>query len=358
MKIPFRGKFPPFAELVSLGSNFFLRSILSIVMLSAFLKLCAMDKLWLVLLSFILTFGISFELISITKKKSENYVLSPLLIATIYLAIFFFNTLPALVMVYPEKKILSRLNSFKPLVFALYSIGLMLSVISFTRELLVPQLLLLAMTHIAVSVCSLACALSIKNIIHGKFFYVYPALLVIMNDIFAYLIGKSFGRTPLISLSPNKTVEGLVGGFIFTFITGMVLSFLKIKGLFLSDMMDGKLSEPLNSSRWYLKFPCVYFHNLLFVMAASFFAPFCGFLASAIKRAFGKKDFGALIPGHGGITDRFDCQVLMVFFTYYYLKGVMDFENSTITIAYNYLIDNLKDKEIQKLSEILRRNVH
>lgn len=358
MKIPFRETLFSFGESFGIGGNFVIRSVLSVVMLSTFLKLCAMDKLWLVLISFILTFGISFELISITKRKGESYPLSPLLIATIYFAIFFFNTLPSLAVAYPEKKLLSKLGSFKPLVFVLYSIGLMLSVISFTRELLISQLLLLAVTHIAVSVCSLACAFSIKNLTYGKFFYVYPALLVIMNDIFAYLVGKTFGRTPLISLSPNKTVEGLIGGFVFTFIAGTILSFLKIRGLFLPDTLDSKLGEPLDSDRWYFGFPCIYFHNLLFVMAASFFAPFCGFLASAIKRAFGKKDFGTLIPGHGGIADRFDCQLLMVFFTYYYLKGVMNFENLTVTTAYNYLVDNLKEEEIQKLSEILSRNVH
>jgi phosphatidate cytidylyltransferase len=46
---------------------------------------------------------------------------------------------------------------------------------------------------------------------------------------------------------------------------------------------------------------------------ASFIAPFGGFFASGFKRALKIKDFADIIPGHGGITDRMDCQILMVF---------------------------------------------
>ena len=47
-----------------------------------------------------------------------------------------------------------------------------------------------------------------------------PAALVVCNDTFAYICGFFWGRTPLIQLSPKKTVEGFVGGFIWTLILG------------------------------------------------------------------------------------------------------------------------------------------
>jgi phosphatidate cytidylyltransferase len=50
-------------------------------------------------------------------------------------------------------------------------------------------------------------------------------------------------------------------------------------------------------------------HALVLSMFASSIAPFGGFFASGFKRAFNIKDFGDTIPGHGGIVDRFDCQV-------------------------------------------------
>jgi len=55
---------------------------------------------------------------------------------------------------------------------------------------------------------------------------------------------------------------------------------------------------------------------MLLAAVASLVAPFGGFLASAIKRAHGVKDFDSIIPGHGGFTDRFDCQMLMALYAW------------------------------------------
>lgn len=59
-------------------------------------------------------------------------------------------------------------------------------------------------------------------------------------------------------------------------------------------------------------------HILIFATFASLIAPFGGFFASGLKRTFKIKDFGDSIPGHGGITDRMDCQFIMGFFAYMY----------------------------------------
>ena len=55
---------------------------------------------------------------------------------------------------------------------------------------------------------------------------------------------------------------------------------------------------------------CAQLHAVVLAMFASIIAPFGGFFASGFKRGFKIKDFGDSIPGHGGMTDRMDCQVL------------------------------------------------
>lgn len=61
-------------------------------------------------------------------------------------------------------------------------------------------------------------------------------------------------------------------------------------------------------------------HTIVLAIFASLVAPFGGFFASGFKRAFNIKDFGASIPGHGGVTDRMDCQFLMGLFSYVYVQ--------------------------------------
>merc|ERR1719229_752092 len=63
------------------------------------------------------------------------------------------------------------------------------------------------------------------------------------------------------------------------------------------------------------------FHIVALGVFASLIAPFGGFFASGFKRAFRIKDFGDLIPGHGGIMDRFDCQFLMATFVNVYIHS-------------------------------------
>ncbi|KAG0777380.1 hypothetical protein G6F22_011910 [Rhizopus arrhizus] len=142
------------------------------------------------------------------------------------------------------------------------------------------------------------------NLHFGLFWFLYPCLLVLVNDTTAYLFGHWLGQHSLLNLSPKKTLEGYVMAMICTILFGYWLcAWLK----------------PLDKSQQ----PNLELHGMILSIYASTTAPFGGFLASAIKRAGGVKDFGQFIPGHGGITDRVDCQLLMAAFTFFYCEYML-----------------------------------
>lgn len=116
-----------------------------------------------------------------------------------------------------------------------------------------------------------------------------------VSDTFAYFVGVFFGKHKLIpEISPKKTIEGSIGG-----IVGTVLVTYAFAVFF-------KLENPL------------YFVPLAIVGSA--ISQLGDLFASAIKREFKIKDYGNLIPGHGGILDRFDSILFTAPLTYYGLS--------------------------------------
>lgn len=74
-------------------------------------------------------------------------------------------------------------------------------------------------------------------------------------------------------------------------------------------------------------------HSLALSTFSSLIAPFGGFFASGFKRAFKIKDFGDIIPGHGGIMDRFDCQFLMATFVNVYISSFISAPNPDTIVS-------------------------
>lgn len=128
---------------------------------------------------------------------------------------------------------------------------------------------------------------------------------MIVNDTMAYVFGVLLGKHKLLPhLSPKKTVEGFIGAGVSTCAVSVPL----LKSMVANDT------------------PNLVRHAVVLAFYVSLVSPFGGFLASAVKRAHGAKDFGALIPGHGGVVDRFDCQVVTAPFVYLYLKKFLSSE--------------------------------
>jgi phosphatidate cytidylyltransferase len=128
--------------------------------------------------------------------------------------------------------------------------------------------------------------------LQSSFLIIYVILGTISTDIGAYFIGVLFGKHKLNPrISPKKTWEGFFGGWFISFI--LSATFALVLGLINYPALP---SLNLNYFYWFLL--------LSFLMPI--FANLGDFAFSAIKRGFGIKDFSNLLPGHGGILDRFD----------------------------------------------------
>jgi phosphatidate cytidylyltransferase len=114
----------------------------------------------------------------------------------------------------------------------------------------------------------------------GQMFIGAVFLITICADTGAYFVGKKFGKTKLIpNVSPNKTVEGLLGGMIFTLIV-----FLVYWNSFQDSLLKGSI----------------------LVLVTAFYSVMGDLLESTFKRHAQIKDSGRILPGHGGVLDRID----------------------------------------------------
>lgn len=141
----------------------------------------------------------------------------------------------------------------------------------------------------------------------GKFLLLLIFLGTWAYDTFAYLIGSKFGKVKLApQISPLKTVEGLVGGFI-----GVFVAILLIGGL---------LNFILNGTWGYDIFNLPLNLLLIYGLFISIFAQLGDLSESYIKRKFFIKDSGSIFPGHGGVLDRCDSLLFTIIMSYWFFK--------------------------------------
>ncbi len=122
-------------------------------------------------------------------------------------------------------------------------------------------------------------------------------------DTCAYLFGMTLGKHKMAPvLSPKKSIEGAIGGVIGAVLIGLIYAFI------VKDYISF-IKNPL------IVFPIVCFVGALISMVGDL-------AASAIKRNFEIKDYGKLIPGHGGVLDRFDSVIFIAPVIYYFLEFI------------------------------------
>lgn len=128
--------------------------------------------------------------------------------------------------------------------------------------------------------------------VSGRMLVLFLVFVVEISDVLQYVWGKTFGRHKIIpAVSPNKTWEGFIGGIASATVISLAIRFLT---------------------------PFSMVETILVSLMISV-AGFCGgAVMSAVKRDFGVKDFGQIIPGHGGVLDRIDslCYAAPIFFHY------------------------------------------
>jgi len=113
---------------------------------------------------------------------------------------------------------------------------------------------------------------------YGVLSLLWLLVVVALTDVGAYAVGKSIGKTPFCQTSPNKTMEGVVGGVVVATFGGM------FAGLTIVDFAVA----------------------LVISFAVALTSIFGDLFESSLKRAAGVKDSGDLLPGHGGVLDRID----------------------------------------------------
>lgn len=159
--------------------------------------------------------------------------------------------------------------------------------------------------HLAASVCGTMYItlffmhiLFIRQMPLGHLFIWLIFISAWSTDTFAYFVGKAFGKHKLCpNISPKKTIEGAVGGILGCVFCICLYVFICSK---------------------YTAFQANYLNAAVLSCLSSVFSQFGDLAASCIKREYSVKDYGNLIPGHGGILDRFDSALLISPLVYYF----------------------------------------
>lgn len=135
----------------------------------------------------------------------------------------------------------------------------------------------------------------VRKLEFGKVLFAYTFVVSWSTDIFAYLIGKHFGKHKFSKISPKKSIEGCVAGAIGAVIISVI--YMVISNKF-----------------WGTEFS--YGMIALISLGLSLLSQVGDFVASSVKRFVDVKDYGNLLPGHGGMLDRLDSLIFIAPFLY------------------------------------------
>lgn len=151
---------------------------------------------------------------------------------------------------------------------------------------------MLGIMYIVIFILFLALIRSLSN---GQILIGYVAIVAWSTDIFAYLIGRQFGKHKFSKVSPKKSIEGCIAGIIGALMVACIYMLM--------------INKILNTD-----------YSLIFTAIVScilsVISQIGDFVASSIKRFADVKDYGNILPGHGGMLDRIDSLIFLAPFAY------------------------------------------
>ncbi len=146
---------------------------------------------------------------------------------------------------------------------------------------------------------------SLRELDHGRELVIFAIFSTFACDTTAFFVGRAWGKHHMApTVSPKKTWEGAVAGFIAAPAAALILHYV------------------LNLGSWEL--PLGYTQTIILGCLIGLFAQLGDLLESLLKRKAGVKDSGSLIPGHGGVLDRIDSLVFIGVIVYYYVIWVVE----------------------------------
>ena len=139
----------------------------------------------------------------------------------------------------------------------------------------------------------------LRGVENGVYYIWYIIFIAWGTDVFAYFVGKQFGKHKFSKISPNKSIEGCIAGVAGAVIASLLYTFA------LNTIAEFSIS---------------YIYIAIISFALSIISQIGDFAASSVKRYTDIKDYGSLIPGHGGMLDRVDSVIFIAPFAYFLLS--------------------------------------
>ena len=243
-----------------------------------------------------------YRVVGVNKSKvgAVGYIFAVLYFVFFFIVEYFGDEVANAAIKINNKNIMLFIGSYFPLLIALFIVVLLevyvLTFPKFNSEQI--TMVFFGFFYVAVT---LSYILRVREMDCGA----YTVWLIFIgswgSDTMAYVVGRKLGRTKIApKLSPKKSLEGLIGGIVGAALIGIIFAII------FKSKLEGTISNPI----------------LVFGLTGaigSVVSQIGDMAASAIKRNKGIKDYGTLIPGHGGILDRFDSVIFIAPIVYWLL---------------------------------------